>query len=199
MCSPNPDKCGGTGGCHGATAEIAFDYVAGAGFVQEYQLGYQAYYGVESPCGVTDSVYPVGTIDGYVKLPENNYTALMNAIATVGPISISVDASAWHGYSSGIFNGCNQQNPDINHAVVLVGYGEENGQKYWIVRNSWAPSWGEKGYIRVARTDDEDNNCGTDLNPSNGSACAGDTDPVKTCGTCGILFDTAYPTGVSRL
>ncbi|RYH28372.1 hypothetical protein EON65_12430 [archaeon] len=45
---------------------------------------------------------------------------------------------------------------DIDHAVVLVGYGEDQGNKYWLVRNSWSPGWGEKGYIRVRRTDDEE-------------------------------------------
>lgn len=141
QCAPNPDACGGTGGCEGATAEIAFDYVAGAGILEEYQLGYQAYQGQDSACGVTDSTIPVAHISGFVQLPENNYTALMNAIAQIGPMAISVDASEWHNYESGIFSGCNQESPDINHAVVLVGYGEENGQKYWTVRNSWSPSW----------------------------------------------------------
>jgi cathepsin L len=198
MCAPNPNSCGGTGGCHGATAAIGFEYVVGAGIMQEYQIGYTSYYGVESPCAVTESMYPVGTIDGYVKLPSNNYTTLMNALATVGPVGVSVDASTWHSYSSGIYNGCNQQNPDINHAVVLVGYGEENGQKYWIGRNSWSPSWGEKGFIRILRTDEDENNCGLDVTPQHGSACAGETEPVKTCGTCGILYNTLYPTGATH-
>eukprot|EP00401_Gymnodinium_catenatum_P023168 CAMPEP_0117620150 /NCGR_PEP_ID=MMETSP0784-20121206/86983_1 /TAXON_ID=39447 /ORGANISM="" /LENGTH=89 /DNA_ID=CAMNT_0005424061 /DNA_START=1 /DNA_END=266 /DNA_ORIENTATION=+ len=83
---------------------------------------------------------PVATIDGYVQLPENNYTALMNAVATVGPVAVSVDASAWRSYSSGVFNGCNQANPDIDHAVILMGYGtdSETGENYWLIRNSWS-------------------------------------------------------------
>ena len=77
----------------------------------------------------------------------NNYTALLNAVATVGPISINVDASTWHAYESGVFSGCNQASPDVNHVVVTVGYGvaEDGKTKYWLVRNSWNPSWGEKG------------------------------------------------------
>ncbi len=79
---------------------------------------------------------------------------------------------------------------------MLVGYGEENGQKYWLVRNSWSASWGEAGYIRLHRGDDEETNCGSDITPWDGSACAGEIEPVTACGTCGILFDTAYPTSV---
>jgi len=194
FCSPNPDACGGTGGCSGATAEIAFDYLAGSdGLYQEYQLGYTGYGGKSASCNT-----PVGaakaSIGGYVKLAENNYTALMNAIATVGPIAISVDAN-WGGYSSGVFQGCDPtQNVDIDHAVVLVGYGEDQGQKYWLVRNSWSPSWGEDGYIRVARSDSDDTNCATDSTPHDGTACTGQDDAVKVCGTCGILYDSAYPT-----
>jgi cathepsin L len=198
MCAPNPDSCGGTGGCQGATAEIAFDYVAGAGVLEEYQLGYQAYYGENSACGMTRSMVPVATTTGFVKLAENNYNALMNAVAQIGPMAVSVDASTWHNYESGIYSGCNQESPVINHAVVLVGYGVENGTKYWTVRNSWSPSWGENGYIRLLRTDKDEEVCGMDVSPQDGTACAGDDTPVKVCGTCGILYDSSYPTGATH-
>ncbi len=194
MCAPNPDHCGGTGGCAGATAEIAFEYVSNSeGILQEYQYPYTSYYADEYKCQVNDLAAPVATINGYVQLPANNYTALMNAIAHVGPIAISVDASAWSPYHSGVFAGCNQANPDIDHAVVLVGYGEENGQKYWLVRNSWSPTWGEEGYIKVLRQDTEEQICGTDTTPHDGTACDGQDEPQTVCGTCGVLFDTAYP------
>jgi cathepsin L len=194
MCSPNPDSCGGTGGCEGATAELAFDYVVGSsGLYQEYQLPYSAYGGKDSACGTPAIGGTKASIKGYVYLPENNYTALMNAVATVGPIAVSVDAS-WGGYESGIFAGCTGT-PDIDHAVVLMGYGEENGQKYWTVRNSWSPSWGEEGYIRLARSDSDESNCGVDTTPQDGTACAGDDTPVTVCGACGILYDSSYPTG----
>jgi len=194
FCAPNPESCGGTGGCYGSTAELAFTYLANStGLYQEYQLGYSGYGGVQGACR-TPVGSPKAGIKGYVQLPQNNYTALMNAVATVGPIAVSVDASAWS-YSSGIFSGCNAVNPDIDHAVVLMGYGEEAGQKYWLVRNSWSPTWGEKGYIRIARSDDDDLNCGSDITPQDGYACSGDNEPIKVCGTCGILSDSSYPSG----
>jgi len=193
MCAPNPESCGGTGGCNGATSELAFDYVSNSdGIREEFQYPYTSYYGENFECAIPASA-SVATINGYVQLPANNYTALMNAVATVGPIAVSVDASVFHSYSSGIFDGCNQVNPDINHAVTLVGYGEEKGQKYWLIRNSWSPKYGEKGYIRIARHDHEEEVCGTDITPLDGSACNGDDTPVKVCGTCGVLFDSSYP------
>ena len=101
MCSPNPDSCGGSGGCSGATAEIGFDYIASSsGAYQEYQLGYACYDGKNVEC-TTPSGNPKVSISGFVMLPSNNYTALMNAVANYGPIAISVDASAWFAYKAG--------------------------------------------------------------------------------------------------
>lgn len=202
-CSPNPEQCGGSGNCAGATAELAFDYVVGSsGLFDEFQLPYTEYYGQESDC-VLPNTTPKAKISGFVKLEENNYEQLMFTVANYGPIAVSVDASTWHSYSSGIFNGCNQLNPDINHAVVLVGYGTDNStdQDYWLVRNSWSASWGESGYIRLLRKKGfrEGETCGLDITPQDGTACAGQTEPVKVCGTCGILFDSSYPTGATTV
>lgn len=139
------------------------------------------------------SAYVNAKISAYVNLPENDYEAMTYHLTTQGPISISVDASSWFRYASGVFNGCNQTNPDINHAVQLVGLGNSNDGNgdYWIVRNSWASSWGEEGYIRLHRSPKV--TCGLDITPWNGNACNGDNNTVVVCGTCGILYSGVYP------
>lgn len=137
------------------------------------------------------------SVTGYIKLPENNYTALMNAVATIGPIAISVEADTWSFYGRGIFpaTSCNYKNTDIDHAVQLVGYGTEGSKDYWIVRNSWGAGWGEQGYIRLERTSDG-LPCNEDTTPGDGSACPPFPKEVTVCGACGILYDTCYPVGV---
>ena len=140
-----------------------------------------------------DTPTPVAEIEGYVQVTPNNYTELMNAVAQVGPISIVLDASTFSTYESGIFDGCDPDNIELDHAVQLVGYGEnENGEKYWIVRNSWSPAWGKNGYIHVKRTDNDDNVCD---NTMNAGRCKGDPFKTEACGTCGIMYSPSYPVG----
>jgi len=131
-------------------------------------------------------------IKGFVNVTGNQQLPVLTAVATQGPLVINVDASSWFGYESGVFNGCNQQNPDIDHVVQLVGYDTDpNYGDYWLVRNSWNAGWGEDGYIRLARP--KQISCGTDLNPQDGTGCNGGPPTVTVCGTCGILFDVTYP------
>merc|ERR1712157_270743 len=85
-CVPNPQQCGGTGGCAGSTSEVAYDWITQYGVVQEWDFGYESYHGQEVNCSLTmnDAMLysgAVATISGYVKLPTNNYTVLMNAVA----------------------------------------------------------------------------------------------------------------------
>lgn len=186
-CAPNPDSCGGTGGCQGSTQWLAFNYTSTVGLSLESDYPYR---GRDMQCNA-GQIKSAAQNKGYVRLPTNDYTALMNAIATLGPIAISVAANDWMFYSSGVFDGpCDNT---IDHAVVLEGY----GPGYYLVRNSWGESWGEKGYIRVKRTDDDGTTCGTDKKPSDGTDCKPYPKEKTVCGLCGILSDSSYPTGVS--
>jgi len=104
---------------------------------------------------------------------------------------VSVAADKWFDYDSGIFNGCGAD-AVIDHAVTAIGYGSENGEKYWMIQNSWGAEWGEEGHIRLQRHD-EDDNCGMNNDPQKGVACQGETDAVPVCGMCGVLFDSVMP------
>jgi cathepsin L len=192
-CTPNPQQCGGTGGCGGATAELAFSFVSTTGVYYNSQWPYTATTGTCNP----PSGEPAVTVSGYVKLIQNNYTDLITNVVNQ-PISVSVDASSWSVYKSGVYT-CPTPGGtlDIDHAVQLVGYGTDpTAGDYWIVRNSWGATWGEAGYIRLKRYSDGSSAwCWPDPTPQDGSGCTGGPSSVTVCGDCGIWYDTCYPTG----
>jgi len=99
-------------------------------------------------CNCTsDGVNVSATISGWMTLPSDE-VQMRAHLAEHGPVSIGVDSmSAWQGYKGGIVTNCAQGMND--HAVLLVGFGEESGTPYWIIKNSWAESWGEAGYMRA--------------------------------------------------
>jgi cathepsin L len=192
-CTNNTNDCGGTGGCGGGTPEIAYNQIIDSGgLASEWTYSYQSYHGDGFTCQVTANTPPSAVVKNYTVLPSNQYLPVMEALTNVGPLAVNVDANAWSDYESGVFSGCNQTNPDINHVVQLVGYGVDNDYgPYWIVRNSWSPAWGEVGYIRLARSSSPP--CGVDLWPWEGTGCTGGPSTVTVCGECAILYDVSYP------
>lgn len=206
-CAPNPNHCGGTGGCQGSTQPLGFKYAMEAGITTEASYPYKA---VTGTCDKS-KIKPVANISGYTVLPTNNYTALINAVANIGPIAISAAAEPWQLYSKGVYNG--KCGADVDHAIQLVGYGSsgsnQDGRRllgggggggkgdYWLVRNSWGSTWGEEGYIRIQRFGDGKEPCETDTTPGDGYACEKPKlpDSLKVCGLCGILSASSYPTG----
>jgi len=99
-------------------------------------------------------------ITGYVTIESGNENDLEAALATVGPISVVIDAShaGIQFYKSGVYYEPKCSPTQLDHGVLAVGYGEDGGQKYYIVKNSWGAAWGDNGYIRMAR--ERNNNCG---------------------------------------
>lgn len=83
-------------------------------------------------------------------VPEKSIDQLKAAIAQ-GPVSVTIDAESteFQQYTGGIFD-ADKCGTELDHAVTAVGYGSENDQDFYIVRNSWGASWGEQGYIRIA-------------------------------------------------
>ncbi|XP_023332087.1 zingipain-2 isoform X2 [Eurytemora carolleeae] len=149
-CAPNPLTCGGTGGCQGSTPPLAYNYAQLFGLVLEEEYPYIS----GSTSETEDCEYnlsnlsPVASITGYNNLPPNSMEAVIQHIAEVGPLAISVAANTFKNYNGGVFDGCSyEDNIALNHAVQLVGYGtDEDLGDYWIVRNSWGLGWGENGY-----------------------------------------------------
>lgn len=147
----------GCNGCSGGQTNQAFNYIKdnyGIDFESSYP--YQA---VQSNCRF-DRSKVAATDVGYALLRQGSETDLQKAVASIGPIAIYIDASqALMNYRSGVFydSQCNPNN--LNHAVLAVGYGTDSrGGDYWLVKNSWSSSWGESGYIKMARN--RNNNCG---------------------------------------
>lgn len=196
-CAPNPDECGGKGKCDGSTQPLAFDYTKTVGLTTEKNWPYTGWSGTVV---CEDEKYDkVAYNTGYTILPTNDYTALMDAVANVGPVAISL-AGASNGfqfYGGGVLSECNDY--VMNHAVQLVGYGSDNGKMYWLVRNSWGADWGENGYIRIERHGEGREPCGVDDQPHDGDACKGDDAPRTYCGECAILSASSYPTGFTSV
>ena len=192
-CTPNPNQCGGTGGCSGATQELAFAYIQTAGITTEAQWPYTMQSGTCDWTGKT----PVANVTGWAELPVNNYTALMNAVVSIGPIAISGAAEPWQSYDKGVFS--SPCGADVDHAIVLEGYGTDSktGLDYYLVRNSWSAGWGEEGYIRIARYGGtaKGEPCLTDNTPGDGDGCKGGPSKIQVCGLCGIISDSSYAIG----
>mmetsp|Transcript_106959 Transcript_106959/g.190168 ORF Transcript_106959/g.190168 Transcript_106959/m.190168 type:complete len:395 (-) Transcript_106959:58-1242(-) len=192
-CTPNPQHCGGDGGCSGATAELGFEYVKSKGIATEaeYHDGDQ-----DGACKHGDlKSESLLHITRYEPLEVNKLSPLLDAIHNTGPVVVSVDANEWLSYNNGVFSGCDKD-ATVNHAVLLVAYGtDDHLGHWWMIRNSWGADWGDKGYMRIKRHTEENQHCGIDNKPLEGVGCKYPTPspPLKVCGMCGILSDSSYP------
>lgn len=200
-CTLNPRHCGGKGGCQGATVELAYKMVKKMGLPLAVAWPYESLTGNTPHC--RESLFKPQKlklhIDGYTVLPSNQLNPLKLALYQQGhPIAVSVDATNWNLYVSGIYSdteGGNAGDFTVNHAVTLTGYQEKHGDQlgYWVIKNSWGDSFGENGYIRLEMKENEQDHCGWDNHSHDGLACDGDPDRVWVCGTCGVLYDSVYP------
>ncbi|UYV60895.1 CTSS [Cordylochernes scorpioides] len=138
-------------GCErGGLPSTAFNYIHRAGGLEK-DSDYP-YHDIGDHTCHFDKSKSVLKVKDYVELPEGDEEVLKEALATVGPISVAIAANhGIHLYKSGVYRGsCNHR---LNHAVLAVGYGEQDGVPYWLIKNSWGEQWGEEGYMRLYRGD----------------------------------------------
>ncbi|TGZ66239.1 hypothetical protein CRM22_005424 [Opisthorchis felineus] len=144
----------GNTGCSGGDSVTSFKYLKDSDGLQrdrDYPYISDKTLRPNSYCKV-DSTKWTAEVTGFVVLPYHDEDALLQAVGFYGPVAISVDSrlQSFKEYKGDIYSDrrCGTQS---DHAMLAVGYGEENGIPYWIIKNSWGERWGEKGYLRLRR------------------------------------------------
>lgn len=155
-CSSNYDNQD----CNGGTMQACFQYVQDNGGIDtEASYPYTSGNGVDNSQCNYDPNNSGATVSNIQTIPSGDEQALARALATVGPISIAIDASNLQNYQTGVYADPSCSSSNLDHAVLLVGYGTDaSGQQYWLVKNSWGTSWGMNGYFQLARN--QNNTCG---------------------------------------
>lgn len=177
----------GNNGCDGGVMNLAFEYIKeNKGLNTEQSYPYEAmvngfFFIFSYPYNILNTMLLIckfylqngqcrynrentaGAVDkGFIDIPIGHEDALADAVATVGPVSVGIDASSYkfQFYREGVYYNPDECNSEIlDHAALVVGYGT-NSEKgdYWIVKNSWGTTWGEQGYAWTARN--KKNHCG---------------------------------------
>jgi len=156
-------------GCIGGNLPEGYDYVIDRkGLCTRSDYPFKGY---DQSCKTTKCRHRIGKIKDYGIVMPNNEKALKQAVAQ-GPVAaaIEADAKAMQFYESGVLK-TSTCGKNVDHAVTLVGYGVDQGMKYWKIKNSWSSSWGENGYMRLCRE------CGRNSHT----------------GECGITVECVFP------
>lgn len=153
-------------GCNGGDMDHAFEYAIDQGMCLNSEIPYVAESGTCSDA--EKSCTKIAHFSSCVDVPSQDQVSLQEAVY-VSPVSVAIEAdtSVFQFYKSGILTS-EMCGTELDHGVLVVGYGTEDNQDYWIVKNSWGESWGENGYIRIAKSSSttHDGICGIAMQPS---------------------------------
>lgn len=134
-------------GCSGGWPYAGISYLAAHGGLSSLN-DYPMRKNYSGPCEFDSSKAKV-TIKGYMNVTKNE-TIIKDALYELGPLSVLMDFTGLHYYKSGVASPllCSTW-PD--HALLLAGYGTFKNDDYWLIKNSWGASWGQSGYLMLAR------------------------------------------------
>jgi len=155
----------GSHGCSGGQMEGAFKYVVEHGQCSLSAYPYTSGTGKSGACQKCTSVAHLSSCSD---VKPNDQLSLKAAVAQQ-PVAIAIEADTryFQSYSSGVLTS-SSCGTNLDHGVLIVGYGEESGQKYWLVKNSWSESWGQNGYVKIGRSESTNDAgiCGIAMQPS---------------------------------
>jgi len=134
-------------GCSGGLPDNAFNWLidtTGGAIATDASYPYVSGDGQVPGCAGSGTTG--ATISSYTDIPQAE-ASIASYCAQHGPVSVAVDATSWQTYNGGVLENCVSN--QLDHAVLVVGFTTDQSPPYWIVKNSWGPSWGEAGYIYV--------------------------------------------------
>ena len=158
----------GSHGCSGGQMEGAFKYIVEHG--QCLLADYPYTSGVTKTGGACQKCATVAHVSSCSDVKPNDQISLKAAVAQQ-PVAIAIEADTryFQSYSSGVLTSASC-GTNLDHGVLIVGYGNEKGQDYWLVKNSWSTTWGDGGYVKIARSSS-----------------------TNDAGICGIAMDPSFP------
>jgi cathepsin L len=152
----------GSHGCNGGQMEGADKYLISNGQCSLASYPYTAADGKCQKCS------PVAQFTSCSDVKPNDQVSLKGAVG-LGPVSVAISADTryFQSYTGGILDSTACYT-ELNHGVLVTGYGTDNGKKYWTVKNSWSSTWGEQGYVRILRSESTNDAgiCGIAMQPS---------------------------------
>ena len=153
-------------GCNGGQMDHAFEYAIDTGMCLDSEVPYTAQSG---SCTTSESdCTKVAKFTSCMDVEPSNEVVMRSAVAQT-PVSVAIEADTrvFQFYSGGVLDS-DSCGTNLDHGVLVVGYGTDSGKDYWLVKNSWGADWGESGYIRIARSssDSDDGVCGIAMMPS---------------------------------